>query len=40
VKDLNNDDIKSIIKSRSICEDKLEKASDLFRAEIQDQMKF
>ena len=39
-KDLNNYDVKSIIKSRSICEDKLEKASDIFKTEIQDQMKF
>lgn len=31
---LNEDDIKSIIKSRNICEDKLEKASDIFRYEI------
>jgi len=33
-KDLTQDDINSIIKSRSICEDKLEKASDLFKVDI------
>lgn len=38
-KDLTADDVKSIIKSRSICEDRLEKASDLFKVEILDKMK-
>lgn len=34
IKQLDQDDIKSIIKSRSICENKLEKASEIFRNEI------
>ena len=34
IKQLDADDIKSIIKSRNICENKLEKASDKFRNEI------
>lgn len=33
-KQLNEDDVKSIIKSRNICENKLEAASDVFRNEI------
>lgn len=34
LKQLNEDDVKSIIKSRNICENKLEKANDIFKNEI------
>lgn len=33
-KQLDKDDVKSIIKSRAICENKLEQASDAFRRDI------
>jgi len=33
-KQLNGDDIKSIIKSRAICEARLEKAKDAFKRDI------
>jgi len=34
MKQLNEDEIKSIIKSRAICETKLEQASETFRNDI------
>ena len=36
-KQLNGDDIKSIIKSRAICETRLEKAKDAFKREMIDE---
>ena len=38
-KQLDEDGVKSVIKSRAICEDKLEKASDLFKNSIHYEMR-
>ena len=38
-KQLDEDGVKSVIKSRAICEDKMEQASDKFKYDIQYEMR-